>query len=106
VVRTTTPVKLSISWRRRFVREVSQRWRSPAARREEGVGLVEEDDVSGGAGSSEDGRQRLLGLADVLGEELVGAEAPECAPQLAGNRLGRQRLAGAGWAVEEQRDAG
>ena len=62
---------------------------------EERVGLVEEQDAVDPVGLREDPVEVLLGLADVLVDDRREVDDVEVEPEVAGDDLGRHRLAGA-----------
>ena len=73
---------------------------------EQRVGLVEEQDHVARLGSVEHAPQVLLGLADVLVDDLREVDAVQRQAELVGEHLGRHRLAGAGRAGEQHRQPG
>ena len=76
-----------------------------AALAEHRVGLVEQQHAVDARGLGEDLLQVLLGLADVLVDDRGEVHPVQVQPQLAGDHLGRHRLAGAGVAREQGGDA-
>ncbi len=70
---------------------------------EQGVGLVEQQHAVDPVGLGEDAVQVLLGLADVLVDDGREVDHVQVQPEVAGEDLGRHRLAGAGIAGEQGR---
>ena len=68
---------------------------------EQRVRLVEEQQAVAGLDLVEDLGERLLGLADVLGDDLAEVDPVQVEPELAGQAARREGLAGAGLAGEQ-----
>ena len=73
---------------------------------EERVGLVEQQQAVAGLDLVEDLRERLLGLADVLRDDLAEVDAVEVEPELVRQAAGGERLAGARLAGQQAGQAG